>query len=298
METEIVGRTVPRYLYKYCSAARATQILRDLSLYQATPIQLNDLFEFRFRSLLSETPDGKIKALAKGLIQAGIEKDIGSAIEVARQLPVSEAESAYNNIVSLVSRVGDDVMRHSGVTCFTAERNNQRMWATYGDNHAGAVIEFSTMPESCPFRDNLAKVIYTSTKIPWGPEDLLDECCRPDLSRLHFLMQFKHADWRDENEWRILFICDSEMTSDERYVRFPASAVTRVFIGPRVSSDNEVSIRKAAAMHSDQIAVFKREIHESLAVEAPTGFEQIRNAEQIKYWANRIHGVGFDSWLR
>jgi len=290
-------RTLPRYLYKYCSAARATQILQDLSLYLATPIQLNDLFEFRFRSLLSETPDGKIKALARQLLLEGIEKDIGSAIEVARQLPLSEAERAYNDVVSYVSRVADDVMRHSGVSCFTAERNNQRMWATYGYNHAGAVIEFLTTPESCPFRNNLAEVIYTSTKIPWGPEDLLDDRCRPDISRLHFLMQFKHADWRDENEWRIMFICDSEKTPEEKYVRFPASAVTRVFLGPRVSSDDEVSIRKAAAMHSGQIAVFKREIHESLAVEAPTGFEQIQNSEQIKYWANRTHGVSFDSWL-
>jgi hypothetical protein len=269
--------------------------LRDLSLYLASSIQLNDLFEFRFRSLLTETPDGKIKALAKRLIAEGIEENIRSATNSARQLPAFEAEGAYNSIVSYVKGVAEAIRRHSGVTCFAAERNNQRMWATYGDNHAGAVIEFSTTPESCPFRDRLAQVIYTSTRIPWGPEDLLDDNCRPELSRLHFLMQYKHADWRDENEWRILFLCDSEMTADERYVAFPASAVTRVFIGPRVSSDDERSLHEAAAMHSTGIAVFKREIHESLAIESPKGMEEIQNREQLKYWANRMHGIDFDT---
>ena len=286
--------TLPNYLYKYCSAARATQILRDLSLYLASSTQLNDLFEFRFRSLLTETPDGKIKAFAKRLIAEGIEEDIRSATDVARQLPASDdIESTYNSIVSYVSGLADAIRRHSGVTCFAAEENNQRMWATYGDNHTGAVIEFSTMPESCPFRDRLAPVIYTSTKVPWGPEDLVDDACKPDISKLHFLMQYKHADWRDENEWRILFVCDSEMRDDERHVRFPASAVTRVFIGPRVSKDNEPSLREAAAMHSD-IAVFKREIHESLAIEAPSGMEEIRKPEQLKYWAKKVHGIDLD----
>ena len=73
----------PKYLYKYCSAARATQILQDLSLYLASSTQLNDLFEFRFRSLLTETSDGKLKASAKRLIAEGIKEDIKSATERA-----------------------------------------------------------------------------------------------------------------------------------------------------------------------------------------------------------------------
>jgi hypothetical protein len=165
------------------------------------------------------------------------------------------------------------------------------MWATYGDNHRGAVIEFSTAPESCPFRDRLAQVFYRSKKIPWGPEDLIDDACKPDMSRLHFLMQFKHADWRDENEWRILFVCDSEMRPDERFVRFPAKAVTRVFIGPRVEEKDELSVRKAVAAHSAGIEVFNREIHQSLAIEGLSGMAELRKPEQFKYWAKRIHGV-------
>jgi hypothetical protein len=282
---------LPNYLYKYCSAVRATQILRDLSLYLATSTQLNDLFEFRFRSLLTETPEGKIIASAKRFLLEGIEKDIESATELARGMNVTFHEDSYNSIVSHVTGLADAVRKYSGVTCFSAEVNNQRMWATYGDNHSGAVIEFSTAPESCPFRDRLAPVIYRSTTIPWGPEDLLDDTCKADLSKLQFLMQFKHVDWRDENEWRILFICDSEMRREEQFVKFPAHAVTRVFIGPRISSDNELALRQAAAMHSAGIAVFKREIHESLAIEAPSGMEEIRSPEQVKYWAKRIHGV-------
>ena len=108
-------------------------------------------------------------------------------------------------------------------------------------------------------------------------------------------MQYKHADWRDENEWRILFVCDSEMRDDERFVRFPASTVTRVFIGPRVTEKDELSLRKAAAARSAGIAVFKREIHESLAIEGLLGMEEIRKPEQLKYWAKKTHGVDLDS---
>jgi hypothetical protein len=101
---------------------------------------------------------------------------------------------------------------------------------------------------------------------------------------LAFLLCVKHTDWRDEREWRLLLLADHEQAHQNRVVPFERTAVTRVFLGPRISVENEKAIRDAASSHTPEIPVFKRHLDPDLAFEEPIGFEPIHTFDQFLYW--------------
>jgi hypothetical protein len=71
-------------------------------------------------------------------------------------------------------------------------------------------------------------------------------------------------------------------------VKFEREAVARVILGPRISAEDERTIRDAAATHSPEVPVLKRRIHPELAYEELVGFEEIHNFEQFRYWFDRL----------
>lgn len=82
-------------------------------------------------------------------------------------------------------------------------------------------------------------------------------------------------------------LADSEQSTQARIIPFERSAITRVFLGPRITRENEDLIRAQAARHSPEIPVFKREINDAEAKEEYVGVEQIHSFEQLKYWIDR-----------
>ena len=278
----------PEYIYKYHSASRVAQIIRDLTFYFAPVSQLNDLYEFRVRSLYTETPDSKYRAFAKQLIHEGWFDSIEEAIAGIKSCNLEEAATdAYQLFIQQLNVMLSQVMQHSGVTCFSHYRNNQRMWGTYGDNHAGAVIEFSTSPEKSKFAVHLMPVLYFERRFELCPSEFLTNSLTLDQWLCGALCCIKHWHWRDEGEWRLLLLADSEQTTADRIVPFERSAITRVFLGPRIRKEDEEAIRKVASLHKPEIPIFKREIDVKEAKEEAVGFEQIHSFEQLMYWADR-----------
>lgn len=98
----------------------------------------------------------------------------------------------------------------------------------------------------------------------------------------------KSIDRRDEHEWRLLLVADTEQSTESRIVKFEREAIARVILGPRISDANERAIRDAAAGHSPEVPVLKRRIHPELAYEDLVGFEQIHDFEQFRYWFDRL----------
>jgi hypothetical protein len=275
----------PAFVYKYCSAQRAAQVVQDLKFYFAPVTQLNDLFEFRAASVYQETVDSKYRVFAKRLIADRWFSDFSQAFEVAKSLDSREIDLAYSFFLNQLSAMLAKVMRYSGVVCFTAERNNQRMWGTYGDKHTGAVLEFSTSTELSRFAAHLMPVIYTDTKLPICPSELMTERLTIDQWMLGVFLCVKHIHWREESEWRLLLLADAEQTVEERLVPFERSALTRIFLGPRISPDQESLIRNAATKQKPAVPVFKRRIDDALATEEYSGVELIHSFDQLMYWA-------------
>lgn len=282
-----IPKDKPEYVYKYCSAPKASQILKDLTFFFASVGKLNDLYEFRVRSLYAEDSESKYRVFAKRLVAEGWYESFNDALDQAKLMNTDDIDLTYKAFIEQLSIHCSAAMQNSGVTCFTSERNNQRMWGTYGDNHGGVVLEFTTDSTRSKFASQLMPVIYMDAKAPLCPSELLTEKMALDDWMLGVFFCMKHFHWRDEREWRLLLLADSHQASRDRIIPFERSALTRVFLGPRISDENETAVRAAAEGHESPVPVFKRQIDEELAVEECVGLERIQTFEQLLYWIKR-----------
>ena len=66
---------------------------------------------------------------------------------------------------------------------------------------------------------------------------------------------------------------------------------------PLLSSEDEDLVRIAARRHNPEIPVLTRDIHATLAYENLAGVVEIRTADQMNYWANRINQINRGSSL-
>jgi hypothetical protein len=282
-----IAKEKPPFLYKYCSASRAEQIIKDLQFYFTPSEKLNDLYEFNVLSLFSEDSESKYRVSAKRLMAEHWFDNLAEALEGAKTaLSAEDVDSAYSFFLDQLRHKLMAVRKHSGVTCFSSERNNQRMWGTYGDGHAGAVVEFSTSPKLSVFAKHLTPVIYTDWKLPICPSELMTEKGGLNQRMLTLFLCTKHIHWRDEMEWRLLLLADTPQREAERITPFERPALTRVFIGPRISPEREETLRAAAARHRNPVPVFKRQIDEQFAKEEFVGMEEIHSLDQFLYWSH------------
>lgn len=283
----LIPQSKPNYVYKYCSANRAVQVIRDGTFYFTPANQLNDLYEFRAKSLLTVDAKSKFRVYAKRLVAEGMFDNFDEAFEIADDLESEGVDDTWNDVLPQIHAALHNAMQHSGVTCFTSSRNDQRMWGTYGDNHQGAVLEFSANPANSLFAKHLMPVLYVDTKPPVCPSELLTDKMSIDQWFLGAMFCMKHYHWRDEREWRLLLLADTPQPPKARLSPFERQALTRIFLGPRIDSKAEREIRDAASAGKRPVPVFKRKISDEDAAEENVGFEVIHSFEQMKYWAKR-----------
>lgn len=263
--------------------------MRDLTFFFAPASSLNDLYEFRARSLYSIDADSKIRLFAKRLMLEKFTSDASEAEQSARAMSDDILNETLNQFRQRLEPLLDGVMTHSGVVCFTEHRNNQRMWGTYGDQHAGACIEFSTDKASSRFASHLSPVLYAAHKPPICISDFMRADGRVDELFLTVLLCVKSVDWKEEQEWRLLLLASDEQSFESRIVPFERSAISRIFLGPRIREESAVAIESAAQSHDPPIPVFTREVDATEAKEELMGFEQIHSLEQLLYWTRRTH---------
>lgn len=283
----LIPQKTPEYVYKYCTASRAAQILRDATFYFTPASQLNDLYEFRAKSLLTVDAKSKFRVYAKRLVAEGMFDTFDEAFEIADDLESEGVEDTWNDALPQIHAALHSAMQHSGVTCFTSSRNDQRMWGTYGDNHQGAVLEFSANPSHSRYAKHLMPVLYVDARPPICPSELLTDQMSIDQWFLGAMFCMKHHHWRDEREWRLLLLADTPQSPQARLASFEREVLTRVFLGPRIDPKAEREVRDAASIGKRPIPVFKRSISDEDAAEENVGFEVIHSFEQMKYWANR-----------
>lgn len=82
----LIPQKKPEYIYKYCSASRAAQVLRDTTFYFTPASQLDDLYEFRAKSLLTVDAKSKFRVYAKRLVAEGAFDTFDEAFDIADDL--------------------------------------------------------------------------------------------------------------------------------------------------------------------------------------------------------------------
>jgi hypothetical protein len=292
----LIAEERPDFLYKYMSASRAAQLIETLRLYMSPGAVLNDLYDFNITGFWQKDEDTKYRIFAKRMLVQGVERDFEQAVERARRLNPKDVADEYGTWLSDNTLILNEIMDHSGVTCFSSLVNNQRTWGTYGANHTGAVVELYTDGQKWPMASCLRSAIYTEHRLPVCPSRLIkidDKTHAPGLDDevLRMLLCAKHMDWRDENEWRLIMLASTADAAADRLVPLPRSAIARVFLGPRISAEDEAAIIDAARNHEPAIPVFKRAPGRHAQREYYQGAEIITDYAQLQYWEKR-HGRG------
>lgn len=277
----------PKYLYKYCSANRAVQILRDKYLYLTPISKLNDLYEFAFHSLFSMQEDTLEKYMVKNIKTLGVNLPNKDVNEIVKKSSRADLEDSFSVWKENLTHTFNSIREHSGVTCFSEESNNQRMWGTYGDYHKGACIEFKTFEKESPFDGILLPVFYTNSKLNMCYSEIIDEDGSLNINVLTFLSSIKHTHWRDEKEWRALMLANTYQDDEARKLRFRDTDISRVFLGPLMPEEQEKDIIEAKENSGLSLGVFKRVVDGMFGKEHLEGFEFPKSSAEIKYWIER-----------
>lgn len=259
---------VPDYLYKYMNSNTAKIVLESQKLRWSCPKTFNDLNELqRMPSFSTSTDDGKEEYLdtlldiAFGELTLGkpLSQDSSMLLEILKSyiLPGDTKTSLKREIMRLkvvipdlstmlrevTDNYNDGTLR---IMCLSEDNNNEVMWAHYGDNHTGCMLEFQHIqePES-PFL--LAKKVHYSDCISSVGSfiDFLLYDERPQIldSTVNSIIYTKTAKWSYEQEWRVMTKRENELGSYNDFI-FEKEELVSITFAARIDDEiqNELTV--------------------------------------------------------
>ncbi|WP_176953044.1 DUF2971 domain-containing protein [Belnapia rosea] len=212
----------PPPLFKYVTLERALKILQTAEIRFTQPHYLNDPHELS----VEINPQSLLRDFYEHLLRKGVPAATAAGI-------------ATRNISGLViDQVRDVVAEREkiGILSLCDSPENMLLWAHYGDEHRGAVLELDVSQLIQRKADPgivqvLAEITYSDERIDYIAKNF----------PLWMTLAFKSKAWAYEREWR-LFKSLSMLRHkiDDIYVDdLPPSAIKRVIFGARAVGPNE-----------------------------------------------------------
>lgn len=216
--------------FKYTTLNTTKLIIENKSLRWSSPLQFNDIEECQFVPYTRESYAEAIKKyleiitkIAKGetldydyqkfssvtqmliaTIQISLKQDSFDTSSFAEQTlnTISDPEADYRDYIN------KGLIRIFRILCVTKKYDNKLMWAHYGDQHYGCVIELSKLYSHKPFNLKEGKVEYHENLHP--KTNSLDLLLYGETQELRNIMIkdvifSKRSDWQYEGEYRLLF---------------------------------------------------------------------------------------------
>ncbi len=275
----------PKYLYRYCSANRAIQILHDKYLYLASVDQLNDLYESAVGTLLRPTRAAVEELAVKRIMTLGELSRRQAEEYVKDKISDADKRESFEFFLKNVQERNRRMRNFSGIVCFSATFNDQRMWGTYGDGHAGACIQFWDDNDSSVIHKAALPVLYTRETILDLLLEMTNEQGELAAKDLMLLFLTKSTDWEGEDEWRIINLGEHEDDQKWRQLHFPASNIRRIFLGGRMPQPLRDEIRALSDLNDWSVI--------QLVYDADSGESHWEGAENVnrddlEFWIERI----------
>jgi hypothetical protein len=142
------------------------------------------------------------------------------------------------------------------VTCFSKAPNVIPMWAHYGHNHRGIVVEF----DETEFLKNYPKARFNNVDYQDEPnsnlEDMLNRAFHIGKPRYHFFLQqgvfstayfTKQLCWNYEQERRLVVNEEDIIEVDNiQLLKFPTSCISALIVGSKVTDETKEFAIEAA----------------------------------------------------
>jgi hypothetical protein len=81
---------------------------------------------------------------------------------VRDKVSAREQRANFEYFAQQLRELNQKMRHHSGVVCFSASFSNQKMWADYGESHAGVCIQFWHGEGNSIIHTQAQPVIYTN----------------------------------------------------------------------------------------------------------------------------------------
>jgi hypothetical protein len=221
-------------LFKYVSLPRLSQILTDLQIRLTQPRFLNDPHEL---SIMLNAESLQVD-FYNHLLKQGVTSDEAAAM-------------AQRNAPELVIRRAElieEQCNRLGVLSLSANPQNMLMWAHYGNEHRGAIIEFDAnlliIDKPAPdFVQGLFEVQYEKSRI-----DFLARKLPPWM-----MLAFKSKPWAYEVEWRLVRSIEllTKKTPVVYVADIPPLAIKRVIFGAQADPAAEAPIYEAIKLRPE-----------------------------------------------
>ena len=133
------------------------------------------------------------------------------------------------------------------ICCFSESKDSNPMWAYYGGNHSGIVLEYDTSLFDKKTKDNLFQIDYRTDRKAFSA------CIT------------KSKQWEHEKEWRLIMQDgEDEITVDDYYERFcKFDYVSGVYFGARYNFNNTYKeIVNAVNESKNLIKLYKANVSE------------------------------------
>lgn len=248
------GLKRPESLYKYRDWNNSfhRRMLTHREIYLPSPTEFNDPFDSHIPVRYDLLTYEECFNMNYDLISLLLKKDGFSENEIkekAKELTDSK-KFAHPETVKK-----EDVTiwnKRIGLMSLSEIDDNILLWSHYGCNHQGFTIGLKT--ESLVYSDNFdyLEPIYYSKEYPIikGTED----------TTLRFYKRFfsKSELWSYEKEWRL-----TKNHIENRKIRLPEDAISKIILGCRISEKNANEIRRIRDRKYTNIQIFKTAVNDS-----------------------------------
>lgn len=156
----------------------------------------------------------------------------------------------------------DDFLPRLRVFSVSELKDELLMWAHYGRDHTGAVLEFLSLPHLDNPLSVATPVEYCVEPPPFSDQELwlqnLFDISRDESSALYYrYARAKSEKWAYEREWRVWYLGDKGTVADFENMPVRQEELAAVYLGCRASQSTQDDVRTLARMNFPSAAVFK-----------------------------------------
>ena len=128
----------------------------------------------------------------------------------------------------------------------SAKRDNLLMWSHYADYHRGLCIEFKTTGGKL-FGCDLQHIDYV---VNYPKLSVYDE---PDFEFVEKCVRTKSADWKYEEEWRIIY----DKRTGSQFFLSENEELSGVILGARISKRNRELVHKCLSENNCKATLYQ-----------------------------------------
>lgn len=183
----------PATVFKFVCPEILIKILENSSLNFTPPNRFNDPYDC-YLGLISFESNQKAIDRIKNDPKISDEKKLIMLRDMTEE-PIE--------LLSVLNEATSKILLNSGITCFSDNKENILMWSHYANKHAGACIEFHSIPLIRSLTNN-GKTKVNVNEVTYSSELRTLNFHESPKKALDNLIFTKAEDWRYERELRVL----------------------------------------------------------------------------------------------